>query len=394
MVHNNLKVGLFTPYDLASHGGVNNHVLNLHKSFQLAGIQSHVIGPHSGTGDSKDNSISYVGSAVPVPTKGSVARVSLSLWQNPRVKQIIKEKQFDVIHVHEPFSSVITLSALGSKVSDKTIKIATFHTFEGSYLYNIVFSKLLSKYASELDGRIAVSKPALDYINDYLPGTYKIIPNGVDIQKFRDAVPIQELSDKINLLYLGRIEKRKGLIHLLRAYKKLSIIHENLRLIVVGGGNLGKNESRFLKDNPQLDILMTGEVSDYYKEKYYKTAAMFCSPSIGQESFGIVLLEAMAAEVPVIASNIPGYASVIIHKQNGLLFEPGNSNSLYESLNNVISNNEIKNKLTKNANEFVKDFDWFKVSRQVLNFYSIVASEKNNLNDNFNEKMLHSLSKR
>jgi len=323
-----------------------------------------------------------------------VARVSLSLWQNPRVKQIIKEKQFDVIHVHEPFSSVITLSALGSKVSDKTIKIATFHTFEGSYLYNIVFSKLLGKYASELDGRIAVSKPALDYINDYLPGSYKIIPNGVDIQKFRDAVPIQELSDKINLLYLGRIEKRKGLIHLLRAYKKLSTIHENLRLIVVGGGNLGKNESRFLEDNPQLDILMTGEVSDYYKEKYYKTAATFCSPSIGQESFGIVLLEAMAAEVPVIASNIPGYASVITHKQNGLLFEPGNSNSLYESLNNVISNNEIKNKLTKNANEFVKDFDWFKVSRQVLNFYSIVASEKNNLNDSFNEKMLHSLSKR
>jgi len=85
---------------------------------------------------------------------------------------------------------------------------------------------------------------------------------------------------------------------------------------------------------------------------------------------------------------------VVIHKQNGLLFEPGNSNSLYESLNNVISNNEIKNKLTKNANEFVKDFDWFKVSRQVLNFYSIVASEKNNPNDSFNEKMLHSLSKR
>ena len=140
-----------------------------------------MVGPHSGGHDSEDESVTFVGSTVSVPTKGSIAKVSLSLWQNPRVKQIIKRKKFDVIHVHEPFSSVVTLSALGTQVPENVVKIATFHTFEGSRLYRLVSSKLLNRYASEIDGRIAVSEPAKKFISTYIPGNYKIIPNGVNV---------------------------------------------------------------------------------------------------------------------------------------------------------------------------------------------------------------------
>ena len=376
MAENTLKIGLFTPYDLALHGGVNNHVVNLHKSFQSTGLDSHLVGPHSGNGNSKDESVTFVGSAVPVPTKGSIARVSLSLWQNPRVKRIIKQKEFDVIHVHEPFSSVITLSALGSQVPESVVKIATFHTFQGSNLYRLVSSKLLNRYASELDGRIAVSEPARDFINTYIPGTYSIIPNAVNVRDFQNAEPMVNLKDKVNLLYVGRLERRKGLIYLLRAYRKLTLHQDNLRLIVVGGGSLGKNERRFLENNSSMDVLFTGEISDYEKFNYFKSADIFCSPSVGQESFGIVLLEAMASGVVVVASNIPGYASVIRDNKNGLLFEVENSDSLYEVLTELLTNKELKDRLTKSASLLVNDFDWSEISQKIVHFYCDMASTK------------------
>jgi len=352
---------------------VNNHVVNLHRSFQNFGIQSHLVGPHSGCRDSKDESVTFVGSAFPVPTKGSVARVSLSLWQNPRVKQIIKQRAFDVIHVHEPFSSIVTLSALSAHIPENAIKVATFHTFEGSNLYRLVTSKLLSRYSSELDGSIAVSKPAKDFINTHIPGNYNIIPNGVNVDDFENAEPIKNLQNKVNLLYVGRLEKRKGLIHLLRAYHQLKADHADLRLIVVGGGSLGKDEKRFLKENHLEDVMFVGEVTEQEKFNYFKTADIFCSPSIGQESFGIVLLEAMAAGVPVVASDIAGYASVINDKRNGLLFEVENVESLYKVLSGLIGNNELKGELATNASAFVKEFDWAEVSQKILNFYFNVS---------------------
>ena len=377
MAESVLKVGLFTPYDLASHGGVNDHVVNLHQSFQSMGLESHLVGPYSGDNNSKDESVTFVGRTVPIPTKGSIARVSLSLWQNPRVKQIIKQRKFDVIHVHEPFSSVVTMSALGTQVPESVVKIATFHTFQGSNLYRLVSSKLLNKYASELDGRIAVSEPARDFISTYIPGNYEIIPNAVNVQDFKNAEPMMNLKDKVNLLYVGRLERRKGLIHLLRAYRKLTLHQDNLRLIVVGGGSLGKNERRFLENNSSMDVLFTGEISDYEKFNYFKSADIFCSPSVGQESFGIVLLEAMASGVAVVASNIAGYASVIRDNENGLLFDVENSDSLYEALTELLSNKELKDRLTKSASLFVKDFDWSEISQKILSFYCDMASNKN-----------------
>ena len=226
-------------------------------------------------------------------------------------------------------------------------------------------SKLLNRYASELDGRIAVSEPARDFINTYIPGTYSIIPNAVNVRDFQNAEPMVNLKDKVNLLYVGRLERRKGLIHLLRAYRKLTLHQDNLRLIVVGGGSLGKNERRFLENNSSMDVLFTGEISDYEKFNYFKSADIFCSPSVGQESFGIVLLEAMASGVVVVASNIPGYASVIRDNKNGLLFEVENSDSLYEVLTELLTNKELKDRLTKSASLFVNDFDWSEISQNM-----------------------------
>ena len=125
-----------------------------------------------------------------------------------------------------------------------------------------------------------------------------------------------------------------------------------------------------------MDILFTGEISDNEKSRYFKSADIFCSPSIGQESFGIVLLEAMASGVPVVASDIPGYASVISDNKNGLLFEVENSDSLHAVLSELLINNELKNRLTRNASLFVRDFDWSQISQEIMNFYSDTASRK------------------
>ena len=311
-----------------------------------------------------------MGKAFPIPTGGSIARISFSVWLRPKIKKLINEEKFDILHLHEPMAGALTMNMLAISSENSVKKIGTFHTFGGTKLYRIGAKRIAQRYFKNLDGRIAVSIPAYEFINKYLPADYEIIPNGIDYQLFNNAKPFDNLLDgKINLLFVGRLEKRKGLKYLLAAYSKLKWEWPNLRLLVVGPGKLDIDSIRIISERNLKDIIFVGSVSDNDKARYYKSSDIYSSPATGKESFGIVLLEAMASGLPIVASAIEGYSNVITNEHDGLLFEPKNEDSLIKSIEKLLNDIDLRQKLSKNALNTAQNFKWSIIANRVMEYY-------------------------
>jgi phosphatidylinositol alpha-mannosyltransferase len=233
-------------------------------------------------------------------------------------------------------------------------------------------------------GRIAVSSSAKEFISRYYPGDYKIIPNGIDAEHFSGPVePIPELCDgKINILFVGRLEKRKGLNHLLSAYSVLKMQHTNIRLIVVGPGNIDKEIYGILGARALEDVVFTGAVSYEDLPRYFSAAQIFCSPATGRESFGIVLLEAMAAGKPIVASKIEGYSSVVSDGIDGLLVPPKDEDALIEALDRLLNDSALRKSLGSSGQEKARGYSWVNVSREILDYYQELANGSNRASDN------------
>ena len=367
-----LKIALVSPYDHAFHGGVADHINNLSAQFKNMGHYVRVIAPCSDPTKIDDVDFIPMGRPVPIPSGGSIARVSMSVWLRPRIRSLLKRERFDVLHIHEPFAGFVTLNALAVSDAGGSINIGTFHTYKGTRLYNLGGKRLVSSYHRKLHGRIAVSEPARQFINRHFPDDYKIIPNGIGIDNFANAVPFEHLTDgMINLLFVGRLEKRKGLKHLLGAFSKLKWDWPNLRLLVVGPGKPDPDSYRIMSERNLKDVIFIGGVSEEEKARYYKSADIYCSPATGGESFGIVLLEAMAAGKPVIASNIAGYASVITNGEEGLLHLPKDDDDLAQKIGILLENREYRLRLASRGRQKVEHFRWEHVANRVLDYYKI-----------------------
>ncbi|MBP1707255.1 MAG: glycosyl transferase group 1, partial [Chloroflexi bacterium] len=231
----------------------------------------------------------------------------------------------------------------------------------------------LKKWFERLDGRIAVSPPARDFINKHFPSTYDIIPNGIDLDYFSPAnSPLPEFQDeKTNILFVGRLENRKGLEYLLKAYRLIKPDCPNCRLIVVGPGTrLRRKYEKNIAESGLPDVVFTGRVDNKELPRYYKTADIFCAPATGHESFGIVLLEAMATGKPVIASDISGYRSVIADGLDGILVPPKQEVPLAQAISSLMQNKTLRLQIGEKGRRKSLDFGWDKVSRRVMDYYT------------------------
>ncbi len=234
-----------------------------------------------------------LGTGWAAPANGSVGRVTLGLRFKHQARDVLEEQRFDILHFHEPLVPFLSPTMLDA--SD-TVNIATFHAFGGFSPSYWIGAKFAGRLADKLDGRIAVSGAARHFISRYFPGEYRIIPNGVDLERFQTAEPYEELRDgTLNILFVGRLEERKGLTHLLQAYHRLRKRRVDARLLVIGGGPKLREYKRFVGLRGIRDVEFLGRVSDEQKVRYFASADIYCAPNTGQESFGIVLLEAMAA---------------------------------------------------------------------------------------------------
>ena len=365
-----IKIGLISPYDHAFHGGVADHISKLADQFRGWGHSVRIIAPCSAPQAIVDDDFIPMGRPVPVPSGGSIARVSFSVWLRPRIKALLQREAFDVIHLHEPMAGFVTLNTLSVANSVDSVKIGTFHTNRGTPLYKVGAVRLGLPYFRRLNGRIAVSQTAYQFINRHFPGDYQIIPNGIQVDDFAAAVPFPHLRDGMtNLLFVGRLEKRKGLRYLLRAYSRLKWDWPNIRLVVVGAGKPDDESYRIMSERNLQDVLFVGKVSDIDKARYYKSADIFCSPATGKESFGIVLLEAMAAGKPVVASDIEGYSSVISNGKEGLLVPPKQDEALAEAIATLLRNPDLMSELASNGLKRVEEFRWERVASSVMDYY-------------------------
>jgi phosphatidylinositol alpha-mannosyltransferase len=367
-----MKIALVSPYDYPFPGGVTEHISHLYSCFSDEGHEVRILAPSSrdDVETAQPNVYRLGKTIIPVPANQSVARLTLSLTLSRRVKQILDAEQFDVVHLHEPLVPALPLTVLRFS---RTINVATFHVSRESYFGYVYAKPLLKRFMRKLHGRIAVSAAARDFVDQYFPGDYRIIPNGIDVDAFeRPYPPIPELQDgKINLLFVGRLEKRKGLMYLLRALPLVKYHYPNLRLIVVGAFDQDQIQEHqdFVHDAGLTDVVFKGFVSQEEKIRYYQNCDVFCSPAIGRESQGVILLEAMAAGKPVIASAIDGYRTVVRHEHDGLLVPPANEAALAVGLCRLLSDESLRRRLAAGGHAKVQSYSWRKVSRQILDLY-------------------------
>ena len=363
-----MNIALVSPYDYAYPGGVNTHISSLALGLAKMGHQVKILAPCSNKKAlARPEDIIPLGKTIPYPSNGSVARLTISWWLLPKVKSILEEEKFDIIHFHEPLFPSLPWMVL--PVS-RSVNVATFHAYYKRSFGYWFWKPLCRRFYNRLDGKIAVSEPAMRFVSKYFPGDYRIIPHGVDAERFSAEVPpIEDFCDgKLNILFVSRLDERKGVRYLLKAYKMVKEEIPESRLVVVGPGN----ERRY-KDWVQAvklkDVVFAGYISYADLPRYYRTADIFCVPAVGRESFGIVLLEAMAAGRAIVASDIDGYANVLTDGVDGVLVPPKDNETLAQTLVSLLNDPARRQQMGSQGRSKVEGLTWEAIAGRTMDYY-------------------------
>lgn len=368
-----MRIGMVCPYSLDVPGGVQAHVLDLARVLLERGHQVSVLAPSSDDAQLPEFVVS-AGRAVPVPYNGSVARLSFTPAANSRVRRWISEGDFDVLHIHEP--NAPSLSMLALRVAEGPI-VATFHTSTTKSLVLSTFQAVLQPYLEKISGRIAVSELARRWQVEALGSDAVEIPNGVDVSAFADA-PLLPGYPRAGgtIAFLGRYdEQRKGMAVLLNALPALIERHPDLEVLVIGRGD--KDRLRREAGAAARHLTLLGQVDDKEKASALRSADVYCAPNLGGESFGIVLVEAMAAGTAVVASELDAFRRVLQDGRGGILVPVGKSEPLAQALDVVLSHPQRREQLVEQGRVLVNRYDWPVVAEQILRVYETVTIADN-----------------
>jgi len=365
-----VKIGLVCPYIYPASGGVAQHVQYLYHGLRQRGHDVRILTASHGPQRASEGDIIRLGVGVSVPINASVGTLTFSPRYLTQIDDMLERERFDILHFHEPFVPFLSLFLLRESTS---VNIATFHAYAGfspSYEFG---SRALRAYAARLHGRIAVSAAARHFIDRFFPGDYKVIPNGVDVARFAHAVPIARWQDGTpNVLFVGRHEPRKGLLDLLKAHRILRKTGSNSRLLIVGSGPQEREARRYVATRGLQEVEFLGRVTDAEKAQLFRTADVYASPATGGESFGIVLLEAMAAGTPIVASDIHGYKGVVRRGREGLLVPPREPRELAIAIDRLLREPALREQMGAAGQARAEEFSWPRVTAKVEDYYGFV----------------------
>lgn len=376
-----MRVGIVTQayYPLAS--GVTEHVYNLARHLQAQGHEPTIItskflriNPYN-----HDEGLKVIrlglNVPVPVPLNGSFNCINLGFQTGAILEAICQKNKFDIVHIQSPLDPILPLIAMSHI---KTPLVGTFHSYSSSALLYDFFRREFETRIKNLRGRIAVSQAAKEYVANYFEGDYRIIPNGIDTQRFNpSAKPIAKFDDDFfNILFVGRMNPRKGLKNLLRALPTVFAKHPKTRLIVVGSGLLSNYYKLYYPNSLADRVHFVGYVPRGELASYYRTADVYCSPATGGESFGIVLLEAMATGAPIVASAIRGYSEVVTDGQEGLLVPPEDPMLISRAIIRLIENEGLRKKMSEVGHKKAQEYSWANVAKQVAEYYQEICRAK------------------
>lgn len=359
-----MRIALVCPYAWDSPGGVQSHIRSLATELRTRGHAVVVVAPRRG-GSEPEDGVVLAGRAVPIRANGSVAPVSFGPVASAAVRRALEGFAPDVIHLHEPLIPSLSLLALWT--SDVPA-VGTFHaSAERSIGYGLARS-VLHRAARKLRVRTAVSDAARALVARYLPGDYVLTPNGVDVGAFAEAEPA-DLGDGKKVLFLGRIERRKGLEVLIQAMTRL---RDDVELVVAGEGPEAK-DARALADRLMVRARFLGRVDDATKASLFARSDVYCAPGLRGESFGIVLVEAMAARTPIVCSDLPGFRAVA--SGTAVLVTPGEAGLLADGLKRVVSDPGLADRMSTAGARTAAAFDWSRLVGNVENIYERAIKE-------------------
>lgn len=367
-----LRIGIACPYTWDVPGGVQAHVHDLADSLIALGHTVSVLSPV----DDPDEAdlppyVVPAGRAVPVPYNGSVARLVFGPLSLARTRRWLREGSFDVLHVHEP--TVPSVSMLACFAASGPI-VATFHTATARSRALQVFGTALQPALEKVIGRIAVSPAARRVVVEHLGGDAVLIPNGVDVGRFEGAQPLPGRPDVPTVVFLGRIdEQRKGLAVLLEALPELVSLVPDVRLLVAGPGDADDVREAVpasLRDRVEL----LGRISEQDKPSVFASGDVYCAPNTHGESFGIVLVEAMAAGTPVVASDLEAFRRVLEDGRAGVLVPVRDPGALALALGDLLQDPERQSRLVAAGQRAVRAYDWATVTRQIVEVYETVVA--------------------
>ncbi len=369
-----MKIALVSPYDWSVSGGVNNHIHHLAEQYVSRGHAPHIVAAGTKTPKPEVCPITTIGRPIPLRVSGSIARITLSLRVAGHIRRLLDAGEFDIVHVHEPFMPQLPINFLRYSTS---VNVGTWHAARESNFFYIYGRRLIKRWITKLDGKIAVSTAAVKHIEKYFPGYYNVIPNGVDVEHFaRELEPLPEFMDgKRNVLFVGRPEKRKGLRYLIRAFVGVQRAMPDTRLIVVGAGRFDRYE-RAVRSAGLRDVVFRSHVPFEELPRYHRSAHVFCAPNTGFESQGLVILEAMAAGLPIVASNIDGFAGVLTHGVEGVLVRPEDAQALSSALLDLLRDPALRAEMAAHGRERAGHFSWDRVSQRVLSYYERLIYER------------------
>jgi phosphatidyl-myo-inositol alpha-mannosyltransferase len=365
-----VKIGLVSPYVYPLPGGVTQHVRYLYENLRLRDHDVRIITSSHGLQRSSEGDVIRLGKGFSMPANGSMGTVTVSPRFISQVREVLESERFDLLHFHEPFVPFLSLVVLRESTS---VNIGTFHAYGGWSPAYEFGSRALRGYAARLHGRIAVSAAARHFIDRYFPGDYKVIPNGVDADLYARAVPVARWQDGTpNILFVGRFEPRKGVLDMLKAFRQLRKNQVEARLLLVGGGPQEREARRYVATRRMRGVEFLGRVSDDEKLQLFRTADIYCSPATGRESFGIVLLEAMAAGAPIVASDIHGYKGVVRRGREALLVPPREPKVLASALKRLLADRELAAQFSESGLARAQEFSWPSVTAKVDDYYGFV----------------------
>ena len=364
-----MRVGMVCPYSFDVPGGVQAHVLQLAEVMRRYGHHVSVLAPSSPDADLPDYVVSG-GKAVPIPYNGSVARLRFGPATHRKVKKWLQDGDFDVLHIHEP--NAPSLSMLALMIAEGPI-VATFHTSTTKSLALGVFQGILRPWHEKIVGRIAVSDLARRWQMEALGSDAVQIPNGVDVASFASGPTLDGYPRAgRSVLFLGRFdEPRKGMDVLLGALPRLVEAFRDVEVLVVGRGD--QDELREEAGDLAGHLRFLGLVGDAEKASAIRSADVYCAPNTGGESFGIVLVEAMAAGTAVVASDLDAFRRVLEDGAAGRLVPVGDAAALADALIDVLSDDVARGRYIAAATEAVQRYDWSVVARDILRVYETVA---------------------
>jgi phosphatidylinositol alpha-mannosyltransferase len=339
-------------------GGVQKQVLGLAGQLRRAGVRALVVAPGRPAEDAPAEYVS-LGGATAFHDNGSVVRTVIDPLRLGRVMQRLK-RGFDVVHIHEPMLPVGLSAIAGASGA----VVATFHMSARDARWYRRFAPIVRTAASRIDARIAVSVPARDHVSRVLPGDYRVVPNAVDRRLLQARSSGSRPGEPARILFVGRPDPRKGLPVLMRAFARLS----NARLDIVGPGTAAAADGG-------ANVRAHDRLSEPDLRRLLTAADIVCVPSIGGESFGLVVLEAMAAGTAVVASRIPAHAR-LLPADCGRLVAPGNAGALAATLAELTEDRPLLRRMGARGREQARRYDWDHVIRAVADVYTAATGRR------------------